>query len=672
MIRKFTPQIPVVIQENENTIVLANDYFTVTHEKNAGGSIASLIFKNGTGNNFFQQPVFAHVALKKDGQISFFRQSSSTAQNFSCAVQKNGVKIFTDGQLTNENGKTIPVRFKQTFFYQAWGRVNVSLELIIDEEINNVYEIGVCGFYVPEQVDTLGVRPGCPPPPPDGYYREMESNLRWHDLTRKRSFAYQYSASDNRMPSYFCLFQKGGEGFEFWREDCGETWDRPFGLNPGSGVFLDDSKRLQPGQKYIRVEPFNSWVYPRTFQPGKATFNYTLGLPFIKTPNDARKAIFNLSMQARNWPTSREQMKKLADGGIQIIRLHDDNTFITPSWRDCYYPPYDEENMKMMDQNIEWAHEFGIKIVPYFSLKEFHPDCPEYPENAHHWNRWTHSDGRILTEEGPYGGYMCMKSGWLDFLKSTIVRVLKNHKFDGVYYDHLWFRYCNHPEHANGLWHNDADEILDFLFWSREQVGEEGVVYLHTSACPTIIGENLANLMIIGEDMSYARPTIDTFPPDMDFMPITNRIWCPAAPCWRNEDKIRESVLITVLKHTPPSNRAERVGFVYELGALFKKYRLNDMYRHEMVRLPAGASEHSIFVNIYTDDTRMVLFCANLLKTPQNFTFELPAGIIPAGKTLKQITAVERINVAGNAPDFTQFQLECPAEDAGIIEIALQ
>ena len=54
MIRKFTPQIPVVTQENENTIVLANDYFTVTHEKNAGGSIASLIFKNGTGNNFLQ------------------------------------------------------------------------------------------------------------------------------------------------------------------------------------------------------------------------------------------------------------------------------------------------------------------------------------------------------------------------------------------------------------------------------------------------------------------------------------------------------------------------------------------------------------------------------------------------------------------------------------------
>ena len=150
------------------------------------------------------------------------------------------------------------------------------------------------------------------------------------------------------------ILKGGGEGFEFWREDCGETWDRPFGLNPGSGVFLDDSKRLQPGQKYIRVEPFNSWVYPRTFQPGTATFNYTLGLPFLKTTNDARKAIFNLSMQARNWPTSREQMKKLADGGIQIIRLHDDNTFITPSWRDCYYPPYDEENMKMSQlQTVE-------------------------------------------------------------------------------------------------------------------------------------------------------------------------------------------------------------------------------------------------------------------------------------------------------------------------------
>ena len=91
-----------------------------------------------------------------------------------------------------------------------------------------------------------------------------------------------------------------------------------------------------------------------------------------------------------------------------------------------------------------------------------------------------------------------------------------------------------------------------------------------------------------------------------------------------------------------------------------------------MVRLPAGASEQNFFVNVYTDETRLVLFCANLLKTQQNVTFDLPAGIIPAGKTLKQITAIERIKVAGNAPDFTRFQLECPSEDAGIIEIALQ
>lgn len=670
MIRKFTPQIPVAVQENENIITVSNDYFTVQHDKNAGGAMSSLIFKYGSGNNFLEQPVYSHIALKKGNEIIFYRQSTSKAQTFSFTAQDDGIKIFTEGKFTDDKGDTIPVRFKQSFFYQAWGRVNVSLEIIIDEPIDIVYEIGACGFHVPEQVNTLGVRPSCPPPPPEGYMMEAESNLRWTELTRERSYKHQYSTSYRLIPSYFALFEKGCEGFEFWREDCGEQWDRPFGLNPGSGLFLDDSKRLQSG-KNIRVEPFDSWVYPQSFQPGSTTFNYTLGLPFVKPKDIARKAVFNVAVTSRDWPASREAMKKLADGGVNIIRLHDDNSRMTPSWRDCYYPPYDEENMKMMDQIIEWAHEFGIKIVPYFSLKEFHPDCPEYPENAHHWNRWVQSDGRILTEEGPYGGYMCMKSGWLEFLKFTINRVLENHKFDGVYYDHLWFRYCRHPEHANGLWHTDADEILDFLFWSRERVGEEGIVYLHTSACPTLIGENLSNLMIIGEDMSFARPAIDTFPPDMDFVPVTNRVWCPAAPNWKNKEEIRESTLLTALKHSPPAPHGA-FPFMLEIGAIFKNYKLNDMHLHTTVRLPVDADEKTVYVNVYSDAERILLFCANLTKVQQNVTFELPAGVIPDGKSLGRIKTIQNIRIAEQTSALDQFKLECPAEDAGVIELEIK
>ena len=658
---EHTPQIPAVRAESENIIVLENDFFTVRHDKKAGGAPVSLVFKNGSGNNFLEKPVSAHVTLKKDDKIIFFRQCCGTAETFSHTVSDDGAKIFTEGVFTDEEGNTIPVRYKQTFFYQAWGRVNVSLQIIIEKQIDTVYEISTCGFYVPEKVDTLGVRPGCPPPPPDGYFQQVESPLQWFDLKRRRSYTQQYCAQFRLMPSYFSLFEKGGEGFEFWRGDCGTPWDRPFGLNPGSGVFLDDSKRLKSGFKHIRVEPFDSWEYPRTFQPGTETFNYTLGLPFIKKQDDARSAIFHIAITSRTWP-DRNRMKELAESGIKLIRLHDDNTFLNPSWRDCYYPPYDEENMKKMDEVIGYAHEFGIKIIPYFSLKEFHPDCPEYPENAHQWKRWTHSDGRILAENGPYGGYMCMKSGWLEFLKGTIKRVLERHKFDGVYYDHLWFRYCRHPEHANGHWHNDADEILDFLFWSRQCVGKDGVIFLHTSACPTIIGENLSDLIFIGEDMPYAQPLPDTYPPDMDFMPVTPRNWVPAGAHWDKEFK--ESMMLACLKHCPGGPHAGN-DFMLAMASIFKEYRLNEIHFHSRLAL----LENKVYINIYSDKDRLVLFCANLSKTEEKIVLELPSELVPDDKKLRSVKRIQDIKILDHSSDFAKIELECQAENAGVIEL---
>ena len=667
MIRKFNPQIPVAILENETGLTLKNDFFEVKHDSNAGGCPVSILFKNGSGENFLQKPVFSHIALKKDEQIIFYRQSTSKAEFFSYTTEKDGVKIVAEGSLADDNGNTIPVRFKQTFFYQAWGRINISLTLQIQEQLDQVYEIGVCGFHVTDNADTLGVRPGCPPPPPDDFLMEPESNLRWFELTRKRSYTQQYNAAFRMMPSYFCLFHKGVEGFEFWREDCGTQWDRPFGLRPGSGVFLDDSKRLTGG-KYIRIEPFNSWENPRSFQPGEATFNYTLGLPFIKPFEEAREAIYHIAITSRDWPESREQMKKLADAGITLLRLHDDNTFRHPSWRDCYYPPYDEDTMKQMDQVIEWAHEFGIRIVPYFSLKEFHPDCPEYPEYSHKWKRWVHSDGRIIAEKGPYGGYMCMKSGWLEFLKSTIQRVLKNHKFDGVYYDHLWFRYCRHPEHANGQWHNDADEILDFLFWSRQFVGETGIVYLHTSACPTMIGENLSDLLVIGEDMPYASPLPDTVFPDLDFVPITRRTWVPAGAHWTNN--FRQCAMIAALKHCPPAPH-NIPDFLLELSAMFKDYKINDLHFHSRIVLPGCVTEEeNVHVNIYHDDERIVLFCANLAKKDMTITLRLPLDVID-GRRFAEPEATPAVKIKSHSLTFEEVILECQADNAGMIQLKI-
>ena len=82
---------------------------------------------------------------------------------------------------------------------------------------------------------------------------------------------------------------------------------------------------------------------------------------------------------------------------------------------------------------------------------------------------------------------MCLRSGWLDYLKLSIDRVLKNHPLDGVYYDWNVALYCENPLHegkapANrprGHW--DMDELLDLMEWTRQRVGPDGLVIIHNT-----------------------------------------------------------------------------------------------------------------------------------------------------------------------------------------------
>ena len=358
---------------------------------------------------------------------------------------------------------------------------------------------------------------------------------------------------------------------------------------------------------------------------------------------------------------------------MSVLRLHDDDATQTPSWRDCHYPPYEPEGMARMDKVIELAHRNGMKVVPYFSLKEFHPDCPEYPQNADNWKRWSHPDGRINDEKGPYGGYMCMRSPWLGHRKRTIDQALRQHAFDGVYYDHLWFRYCRHPGHAGGHWHTDAEEILEFLFWTRERVGQDGFIFLHTSGCPTMIGENLSDLIFIGEDMNFARPLPGTHPPDQDFVPITPRNWVPAGRHWSQESAdFKQSALIQFLEHCPSCGSSLNGGDSFTLG-------LSALHRDRLAGLdfllahdrPVDTSNPEVLANVYFNADEMLILCANLSSGVQACALRPDFGKIGWGGNISiQIEADGRKTVM-TSKDFSERGLPvvCPPEAVAIYKV---
>ncbi|MDD5705104.1 MAG: hypothetical protein PHR35_04205 [Kiritimatiellae bacterium] len=607
------PSIPNTRQTG-NTFGIANEYWTLAHDRRQGGCPTSLTFRHGTGRNLLVAPLGAHIAADRGKGIEFYRQHLDTKAALMVKQTPAGPEVSTSGRLRSETGATLPVRYRQTYRYEAWGMVKVRLTLTFERTIERIYELGVCDFFLRQSVDRIGYRAGLPPPPPAaGCYYETDNLLHWWEPPATGSYRQQYPVDQKFIPTWFCLFEKGVEGLEFWRSDAGAAWDQPFGIAPGQAVFLDDSRKFDD-RRHVRLEPFCDWAQPRSFGPGTIAWDYTLGLPFVKERRVARQLAFHAGIASVEWP-SGDTLKQWADAGISLVRLHDDDSRMQPSWRNCLYPPYDAGNMRTLDGVIKQCHRLGLKIVPYFSLKHFHWNCPEYAAKADEWKRWIHEDGRIEVD-GPYGGYMCMKSGWLDFKMATIDLVLRRHAFDGIYYDHMWYRYCRHPGHGGG-WHTDADEVLEFMRWTRERVGPDGTIFIHTSGCPGLVFENLSNLIFIGEDMPYARIMPGGHPPDLEFVPIAPRNWVPAGKRFAGEGpEARRSFFVALLEGCPTCALGETLtripAFILQQFALFKPYDLARFTFWRASEKPVDTGHPDVHAALLASRTEALIYCANL------------------------------------------------------------
>ena len=164
--------------------------------------------------------------------------------------------------------------------------------------------------------------------------------------------------------------------------------------------------------------------------------------------------------------------------------------------------------MDRYDQVIADCHKAGIRVATYFSNKELHPSTPQYQQHGSEWarlNRHGNLQHNFFKGTNEFGAQMCLHSGWLDALKASIDRVLKNHPLDGVYYDWNVALLCSNPQHeklktgepAAGHW--DVDELLDLMEWTRRRVGPRGLVIIHNTTTPMFATENFADDIVANE-----------------------------------------------------------------------------------------------------------------------------------------------------------------------------
>jgi len=130
-----------------------------------------------------------------------------------------------------------------------------------------------------------------------------------------------------------------------------------------------------------------------------------------------------------------EEVKKLAEAGVNIIETHFSYGFGIES---------DRDDMELTRKVVENAHKLGLKVTGYLQVQSLCGETffVEFPE-AREWLQRDY-EGRVRTYGGVYWRQTpCIShQGWIDYLLRLIELGIKEIKLDGIRLDNDYFRGC--------------------------------------------------------------------------------------------------------------------------------------------------------------------------------------------------------------------------------------
>jgi len=177
-----------------------------------------------------------------------------------------------------------------------------------------------------------------------------------------------------------------------------------------------------------------------------------------------------------------------------IARLHNDYTTDENFWHDGAWPPYDEKGMAEMRRVIAACHRHNIKVVPYFSIHEFHPR-PGLSGNEKQWARTKRPAGSVYHNLWGKGEFALRcaairlarapQAGYRESLPGAWIR------------RHLlrWVMELAATTRTMIPSSSGTDGVIDLLAWTRRLVSPSGTLILHLyGKMPSIAFEDFADL----------------------------------------------------------------------------------------------------------------------------------------------------------------------------------
>jgi hypothetical protein len=426
--------------------------------------------------------------------------------------------VTIECELKDPSGGASGLQVKTTLQYR-WGYVKIRKELLAPAG-TSAREVCPLSVVLAPSLTDYGYREGiteAEKAPPFAFGSNRWGRLRLDDPSDK-------TLDTPYVPRSMIFVDPGVEGLEWFVGSDLCQWELQLTGSRGGGRCLLDRSQDPPGLA-LSVSPL--WSPDAAVSlPTVSTFDFYLAVPLLEGRANGPWLHTTFNRNRGEWvPT--ETIRGWAEKGIQTVHCHNDGDYYDDGlfWHDGAYPPYPD--MDRFDKVLNDCRAAGIRTATYFSNKELHPSAKEFQEHGDEWAR-KNSRGDVqhnfYRPEREFGAQMCLRSGWLDFLKLSIDRVLENHPLDGVYYDWNVALLCSNPLHegatdphapAKGHW--DMDELLDLMEWTRARVGKDGLVIVHNTTVPMFAVENFADY-VVATEWGYKKWTDRA--PDLQDLPL--------------------------------------------------------------------------------------------------------------------------------------------------------
>ena len=524
--------------EAAGILTLRTPYYAIQQDLKQGGAIARIALAHGKAANLLVRPVETRVRDESGAVLSDLNDPAPAV-----AHRREGLNEIVTVECTpkDQAGRASALRLKTTLEYR-WGYVKIRKELLAPAGAR-LREVCPLSTVLAPSLCHYGYREGITEDekaPPFSFGSNQWGKLRLGEPS-DRALQTRY------VPRSMIFVDPGVEGLEWFVGSDLSQWELQLTGRRGDGQCLLDRNADPPGLA-LSVSPL--WSPDAAVAvPGACAFDFYLAFPLREGHAQGPWLHTTFNRNRGDWVTT-EEIRRWAEKGIQTVHCHNDGDYYDDGlfWRDGSYPPYPD--MDRFDKVLADCRQAGIRTATYFSNKELHPSTKEFQEHGEEWGRKDRQGNlrhNFFRPEREFGAQMCLRSGWLEFLKFSIDRVLKNHPLDGVYYDWNVALLCMNPRHegsaegkgvrnllceapegpsrqkvpdtfsaaAKGHW--DMDELLDLMEWTRRRVGPGGLVIVHNTTTPMFAVENFADY-VVATEWGYGKWTDRA--PDLEDLPL--------------------------------------------------------------------------------------------------------------------------------------------------------